>query len=471
MTDTVSADRDERTGWAEMFRGTRGIYTVLLNIGIGVHAIDIFVITTIMPAVVADIGGVKYYTWTTMLYMVGTIVGAASGHYARSVLGRRKGYVTSGMIFLAGAAACAASPTMSMLLTARVVEGVGGGLLISQSMALVGDLYTGRLRTRALAAITTTWSVAAVAGPMIGGIWASLGWWRGAFLTTCILTLAFIIAAQRVVPVGQTEGQRRLPVRRLALLAMSVLLVGCAGQFETLALKVLLIASGVVCLWQTLRMDGRGGNALFPARTLSLFAPIGAAYWVFFLLSASYTPLTIFMPLALGEVYALNPLWIGYVSTVFSLFWTMGSLVTAGWNDFWARVACVSGLAITSAATLFLALVLGAAPLWAVTILIAFIGIGIGMTNVHSTSWALAAAGKDQAGLVASAAPAMRSIGIAYGAAFAGLTANVTGLASHVDAEVVLSALPWVFAIGAGTALAGSLCVLRMYSLQPGVKI
>ena len=454
-----------------MFRGTRGIYTVLLNIGIGVHAIDIFVITTIMPAVVADIGGIEYYTWTTMLYMVGTIVGAASGHYVRSVLGRREGYVASGLIFLTGAAACSAAPTMSVLLTARVMEGVGGGLLISQSMALVGDLYTGRLRTRALATITTTWSVAAVAGPMIGGIWASLGWWRGAFLTTSILTIAFVIAAWRVVPVGQTEGKHRLPVLRLALLAISVLLVGCAGQFQTLEWQALLIASGVICLWQTLRMDSRGQNALFPARTLSLFAPIGTAYWVFFLLSASYTPLTIFMPLALVEVYALDPLWIGYVSTVFSLFWTIGSLATAGWNDFWARIACVSGLTVTSTATLLLALVLGAAPLWVVTVLIAFIGVGVGMTNVHSTSWALAAAGRDQAGLVASAAPAMRSIGIAYGAAAAGLIANVSGLASHVDPRVVQSALPWVFALGAATALAGNLCVLRMYRLQPGVKI
>ena len=171
---------EDGTGWADMFRGIRGVYTVLLNLGIGVHAVDIFVITTVMPTVVAEIGGVEFYAWTTMLYMVGTIVGAASGRYVRSVLGRRKGYIAGGFIFLVGAAGCAAAPNMAVLLIFRVVEGFGGGLLMSQSMTLVNDLYTGQLRTRVLATITTTWSIAAVIGPLIGGIWGSIGFWRGA---------------------------------------------------------------------------------------------------------------------------------------------------------------------------------------------------------------------------------------------------------------------------------------------------
>ena len=68
MTTVNETPPEEGTGWADMFRGKRGVYTVLLNVGIGVHAIDVFVITTVMPAVVAEIGGVEFYAWTTMLY-------------------------------------------------------------------------------------------------------------------------------------------------------------------------------------------------------------------------------------------------------------------------------------------------------------------------------------------------------------------------------------------------------------------
>ena len=470
MNDVSETEPETGTGWADMFRGSRGIYTILLNLGIGVHAIDIFVITTVMPTVVAEIGGLEFYTWTTMLYMVGTIVGAASGRYARSVLGRRKGYVAGGLIFLVGAAGCAAAPNMAVLLIFRTIEGFGGGLLMSQSMTLVNDLYRGPLRTRVLATITTTWSIAAVIGPLIGGIWGSIGWWRGAFMTTCVLTIIFIVAAWRVIPEGEGGDRHRLPWRRLALLGISVLLVGASGQFPDIALRVGFILAGIFCLWMTLRLD-IGENGIFPKRVLSLFAPIGTAYWVFLLLSAAYTPLTIFMPLALSTLYGLDPLWIGYMLTVFSIAWSVGTLGTTGWSEKGTRIACASGLAITSASIAAIAATIGTASIWELTGYITAAGVGVGMTNVHSISWALVAAEPDQAQLTASAAPAMRSIGIAYGAAMAGLIANAAGLSEGTSPEIVRNALPWVFGFGALVPLAGSLCVVRMYALKPGVKI
>ena len=470
MASNEEIQPGEGTGWSDMFRGIRGVYTILLNVGIGVHAIDIFVITTVMPAVVAEIGGVEFYAWTTMLYMVGTIVGAASGQHARALLGRRKGYVASGLIFLVGALGCALAPNMAILLLFRTVEGIGGGLLMSQSMTLVNDLYTGRLRTRVLAAITTTWSIAAVIGPLIGGFWGNFGIWRGAFLTTSVLTLFFILAAWKVVPESEKGARQRLPYRRLLLLGTSVILVGASGQFDDLVLRGGLIVCGVLCLILTLRLD-RVENNLFPRRVLSLFAPVGTAYWVFLLLSAAYTPLTIFLPLALSQIYKLEPLWIGYVLTVFSIAWTVGSLGTAGWNDKWTRIVCASGLAITAVSILGISITLGNGSIWTLTVLVTFAGVGVGMTNVHSISWALAAAGEAESRITASAAPAMRSIGIAYGAAIAGMIANAADLAEGTDPETVERALSWVFALGALVPLAGSLCVVRMYQLKPGVKV
>lgn len=471
MTDAAETTPDEGTGWGDMFRGVRGIYTILLNLGIGVHAIDIFVITTVMPAVVNDLGGVSFYAWTTMLYMVGTIVGAASGRYVRSVFGRRSGYVVAGLIFLAGAAGCAAAPTMAVLLVFRVIEGFGGGLLMSQSMTLVNDLYTGRLRTRVLATITTTWSIASVAGPLIGGIWGSIGWWRGAFLTTCVLTILFVIAAWRVIPEAKPAERHSLPLARLLLLGVSVILVGTTGQFDDPFLRTLFVVAGIAFMWLTVRLDARGNVGLFPRRVLSLFAPIGTVYWVFLLLSASYTPLTIFTPLALRSLYGLDPLWIGYVLTVFSLTWSVGSIGTAGWNDRWTRIACASGLAITAVSTMGIALTVGSGSIWVLTFLMGTAGLGIGMTNVHSISWALAAADKDEAQITASAAPAMRSVGIAFGAAMAGLVANAAGLSQGTSPEIVRGALPWVFGVTAIIPVAGTLCVIRMFALKPGVKI
>ena len=118
--------------WLELFRGKLAIFTVVLNLGIALHAIDVFVISTIMPLVVADIGGVAFYAWSTMIYMVATIVGSACGGIVQIDLGPRRGYVLGTLIFLAGTVGCALAPDMALLLVGRAVQGLGGGLIISQ---------------------------------------------------------------------------------------------------------------------------------------------------------------------------------------------------------------------------------------------------------------------------------------------------------------------------------------------------
>ena len=71
--------RMRASDWQELFRPDLAAFTVILNLGIGLHAVDVFVISTVMPTVVRDIGGASFYAWSTMLYMVASIVGAASG--------------------------------------------------------------------------------------------------------------------------------------------------------------------------------------------------------------------------------------------------------------------------------------------------------------------------------------------------------------------------------------------------------
>ncbi|MEX1109040.1 MAG: hypothetical protein WEC00_09035, partial [Dongiaceae bacterium] len=81
------------SSWRELFRGERAIFVIVLNLGIGLHAIDVFVISTIMPEVIKDIGGISFYSWATMTYMVATIVGASCGGIVQIDLGPRRGYV------------------------------------------------------------------------------------------------------------------------------------------------------------------------------------------------------------------------------------------------------------------------------------------------------------------------------------------------------------------------------------------
>ena len=80
-------------GFPDLLRQGRAPLTVTLGLGIALHAMDVFLVATVMPSVVADIGGVAFYAWVSMLYMVGSIVGAASSGPLRTAYGPRRAYV------------------------------------------------------------------------------------------------------------------------------------------------------------------------------------------------------------------------------------------------------------------------------------------------------------------------------------------------------------------------------------------
>jgi len=131
------------SSWTEILRGRLGVYTLMLNIGILFFAVDNFLVNTLMPSIVADIGGVAFYAWAMMLYLVGSITGSASYGPMRARIGGRRTFAVGGAVFSLGALGCSIAPSMGALLVARLVQGVGGGLILATSMAFMGVARSG----------------------------------------------------------------------------------------------------------------------------------------------------------------------------------------------------------------------------------------------------------------------------------------------------------------------------------------
>jgi MFS family permease len=470
-TEPATPASDGKAGWVELFHDGRAVPTLLLNLGISLHALDIFIIITVMPSVVADIGGLAYYTWASALYMVGSIVGAASGGYVHARFGRRRGYVYGGLALLIGSIGCAIAPDMTSLLVARVIKGFGGGLVLSQSMILVRELYDERLRPRMLAVITGIWSVAAVIGPALGGVFGEIGWWRGAFWATVPFAIGFCWMAAKVVPEQTPEGAaRRLAWRRLLMLAAGVICVSLTSEYKQPLPAALLITAAVGLTWLTFRRDAASEQRLFPSHPLSLAQPVGLAYWVYFLISVTHTSLLIFAPLFLGVLHGVSPLFVGYLSLIFSFAWTGGAVATSGLTGRAENAASVGGLVLCAVSIgVFAVGVAGgvAAPLVVVSIAITVAGFGIGATNVHMTAFGMSAARAGEESITASSMPTIRALGVAFGAAIAGLVANTAGLDGGAAPDTVRRVAIWVLAMSAAVPLLGAACTLRAVTLRP----
>ena len=224
MTEPHRDAAEAAASWAEIFTGRYGIYTFILNLGMLLFAINQFVVATVLPSVVADLGGLGYYSWAFSLFAVGAIIGAASAGPLSEAFGARNAYAGAGLVLGLGLAVSALATDMPTLVAGRLVQGIGGGAVASQAYGLIATIYPERLRSRVLTVVSTMWGGATVGGPAFGAVFAEAGSWRGAFWSLAPLTVVFALLAWRFVE-GATArgGLSRMPYWRLALLALAVM--------------------------------------------------------------------------------------------------------------------------------------------------------------------------------------------------------------------------------------------------------
>ena len=160
--------------WVDLFVDGNGARTFVLAGGLAVHAVSVFIVATILPDIVRDIGGLAYYAWTSMLFVVGSIGGSVVAPSLLARLGSRASYRVALALFVAGSLVCAAAPTMSVLLAGRLLQGVGGGLLPALAYATIRRLFPEPLWSRAISMLSGVWGVAALTGPFIGGLFSQV---------------------------------------------------------------------------------------------------------------------------------------------------------------------------------------------------------------------------------------------------------------------------------------------------------
>ena len=434
MTQRQVFQQSEISSWKKIFTGRLGIYTLVLNLAIALFGIDIFVISTIMPTIVADIGGAQFYSWTVMLYMVGSIIGSSSAGPVKELFGRRSGYVFAGLLFAIGNLGAFFAPDMVILLIWRLVQGLGGGLMVSQSFGLVGDVFPSELRVRILSMISTTWGLATIIGPGFGGIFAEFTIWRAAFACVVPLGLVFVLLAWRFIPSSAGKGLTKqsisiFPIYRLAGLGGSILCVGFSSQFEETFIRaaLILVAIGLVVL--AFRRDTISDNPIFPKKTLVINSEIGSAYWIILLTTMSFVFGTIYVTLYLQVIHNQAPLVAAYIHALMSLSWTASSLMVASISGRPIWWVIIGGVFLILVGIVLLAIWAVSGSVIAPILGLILVGFGMGLSNNHIIALAISAVPDGQSSLAGSAVQTIRNLGIGFGSASAGLFANIGGLA------------------------------------------
>ena len=443
MNNNISSNKSK---WTDLFSDGNSIYTTTILIGILLHAMDAFIVSTLMPTIVADLGKAEFYSWVLMLYMTTSIIGSACTGIIRNTFGARKAYIIASMTFLIGTLIAGTSSSMFSLLFGRIIAGFGAGLIIAQNTSLISQVFTESLRARIIALLSIVWAIAAMTGPLIGGIFAEINFWRGGFLFALPIIIFFTYTAMKAIPKEDKKYiQIQFPFIRILLLGSGVLLIGFSGVASLIVLKFLSLIIGILFLIISINIDSsKKSIGLFPKNPFSIKSANGTANWFFLLISIPPVALGIYMPLAYQMVYDLKPLLAGYLSALLAVFWSIAAAAVSNFSIKFQSYALILGPLISFCGLLGIAIGIGNFSWQVLACFTAITGTGIGVCMGHLMNWTMTLAKSGEERITASSIQTIRSLGIALGAAGSGLIANLSGLKDSFDAKTVVKAITHV---------------------------
>lgn len=202
-----------------------------LMIAMMLAMLDNMIVSTALPRIVGEFGGLDHFTWVVTAYVLGTTVSTPIWGKLGDLFGRKSIFLTSVVIFLVGSALCGMAGSnllggpddgMAELIAFRAVQGLGAGGLLVGVLAIIGDLVPPRERGRYQGMIAGIMAIALVAGPLVGGFITDHLSWRWAFYVNLPLggvALVLLVATLRL-PRYRTE--HRIDWLGAALLAVGI---------------------------------------------------------------------------------------------------------------------------------------------------------------------------------------------------------------------------------------------------------
>jgi EmrB/QacA subfamily drug resistance transporter len=448
-------------GWLEL-RSSSGRWVVAAAVlGSAIVMIDGTVVNIALPVIGRDFHtGIAALQWTVTAYTLTLAAFILTGGALGDRYGRRRMFMIGVVWFAAASLLCGIAPTDTVLIAARALQGVGGALLMPESLAILQATFRPRDRAAAIGMWSGLGGVATAVGPLLGGYLITAASWRLIFLINLPLVAAVLWIAWRRVPETYDQtASGRLDLGGAALVALGLggLIFGLIegpglGWTSTPVLVALL--GGATLLAVFMWVEARERNPMLP---LSIFRSrqFSGANAVTFVVYAALGGSLFLLPIQLQEVMGYSPLLSGMALLPITLILlTLSARAGRLSQRIGPRLPMTFGPIVAGTGLALLALA-QAGGTYAATVLpgIVVFALGMALTIAPLTAAVLAAAPVEKAGLASAVNNAVaRAAGLIAVAALPA-AAGISG-ASYLHAAA--------FSTGFRDAMlmAGGLCAL-----------
>jgi EmrB/QacA subfamily drug resistance transporter len=408
----------------------RRAITAGLLLGMGLAAMEATVVGTAMPTVIATLGGLAHYSWVFSAYLLTSTASVPIWGRLSDLYGRRRMYLGGVALFLIGSMLSGAATSMTTLIAARAVQGLGAGAVIPLSMTIVGELYSLAERARTQALFSGVWGVASILGPLAGGYITDTLSWRWVFY----LNLPFGLLSGIVILLAYPRAQRTKAVRvdwlGAALLFGSISSLLIALGADSGAPAWAFSAAAMALLTGFVIVEQRASEPILPLDLLK--SPlIARTFIVVFLTGMSLFGAIAFIPLYMQSVMGATATEAGQMLTPLFLGWVFTSVASARLTvKLGYRSLAVAGSALMTVGFVGLVLVGADSPRSAVGVSGLVLGSGMGLSMLSLLLAVQHGVPRSHLGLATSLSQFSRSIGAAIGIAAMGalMTRQLAGV-------------------------------------------
>ncbi|MEF2976449.1 MDR family MFS transporter [Subtercola sp. YIM 133946] len=421
----------------------------VLIVGAMAVIFDTTIVSVALPTLAADLNtSVSTIQWVSTGYLLALGVSIPLAGWAQHRFGGKRLWMVALLVFMIGSIACSLAWDAPSLIVFRVLQGLGGGLMLPLLSTLVMQAAGGRNLGRTMAVVSLPAVLGPILGPVIGGLILNSLDWRWLFWVNVPFCVVGILLAWRVLPRDGAPTPMRLDTVGLVLLSPGLVAVLFAlsnvskpGAFARVDVLLPLVAGVAFLVAFAVTAVRRGDRALVDVRLLR-HRPVASSSALLFLSGAALYGAMLLLPLYWQEVRGLTPLGAGLllvpqgIGTLFSR--TIAGRLT---DTIGAKWVTFVGFAIVGAATVPFALATSTTNEWVLMVALLVRGFGLGAVTIPLMTVAFV-------GLQRSEVP--------HASILTRIATQIGGAAGVAVLAVILEGAVAAAGVGAGAGAAGA---------------
>ncbi|WP_047150399.1 MDR family MFS transporter [Aneurinibacillus tyrosinisolvens] len=311
----------------------RRIVTIAMMVATFLAAIEVTIVSTAMPRIVSDLGGIKLISWVFAIYLLTSTVTTPIYGKLADLFGRKIIFTIGTIIFLIGSMLCGMAQSMDQLIWFRALQGIGAGAVLPVTFTIIGDIYSFEERAKIQGLFSAIWGIAGIAGPLVGGFFVDVISWHWIFY----INVPFGIIAMIMVWVSLKEnfekrkkhidyaGAVTFTIGTTALL-YALLTGGENYAWDSTIILGLFVAAAVFLAWFTF-IELKSPEPMLPLKLFSI-REISISNLASFLASAILIAINAYLPMWVQGIYGAGATTAGLTLAPMSIGWPIGAVLS-----------------------------------------------------------------------------------------------------------------------------------------------